>query len=232
MQSHSGPFVLERDDLVNHDAERGRRVRQAVSAVAAGRPIVVVGGNDPHADAHLMFAAEHATPTLLAFMIRHTSGFICVGLTADDCDRLRLPPMYPTYGDSALASYTVTVDAAHGISTGISAADRTRSIRLLASATTTPDDLSRPGHVVPCRAVHRAFSRDAGAADTAVDLARLAGLRPAGVYAAIVSERYPGELCRRRELAEFADRHDLSLVTIDDLRGAVRDETSPPPAIT
>jgi 3,4-dihydroxy 2-butanone 4-phosphate synthase/GTP cyclohydrolase II len=125
--------------------------------------------------------------------------------------------MYPTYGDTSLAPYTVTVDAAHGISTGISAADRTHTITLLASATTGPDDLNRPGHVVPCRGIPGASSQNANPADTAIDLARQAGLRPAGVFSAIVSEQHVGETCRDRELTEFAGHHGLSLITATDV---------------
>src|SRR2546430_8002056 len=127
-------------------------IEEAVAAIAAGQPVVVVDDADRENEGDLIFAAEMATPELLAFMVRHTSGFICVPLTEAECDRLELPPMYHTNQDRRGTAYTVTVDAREGATTGISAADRARTIRLLGDPTTSPADLARPGHVVPMRA--------------------------------------------------------------------------------
>src|SRR5437899_4306778 len=107
-------------------------IERAVASIANGRPVVLVDDEDREIEGDLIFAAEKATPELLAFMVRYTSGYVCVALTEQDCDRLDLPPMYHTNQDARGTAYTVTVDAAHGISTGISAADRSHTLRLLA----------------------------------------------------------------------------------------------------
>src|SRR5690625_3426847 len=124
----------------------------ALAEIAAGRMVVVLDDEDRENEGDLIFAAEKATPELVAFMVRYTSGYLCVGLTGGDCDRLDLPPMYHTTQDGMGTAYTVTVDAAAGITTGISGADRATTLRVLSGAETTPQDLKRPGHVVPLRA--------------------------------------------------------------------------------
>src|SRR5690606_1847540 len=192
-------------------------VEQAVRDIAAGRPVIVVDDEDRENEGDLVFAAEHATPELMAFMVRYTSGYICAPLTEADCDRLELPPMYHTNQDRRGTAYTVTVDAATGVSTGISAADRARTLRLLADPDTKPSDLHRPGHVVPLRAKDGGGLRRPGDTAAAVDLARLAGLRPAGVLCEIVSQKDDSDMARREELETFAAEHELALVTIADL---------------
>jgi 3,4-dihydroxy 2-butanone 4-phosphate synthase/GTP cyclohydrolase II len=190
-------------------------VEQAVKAIAAGRPVVVVDDEDRENEGDLIFAAEKATPELLAFMVRHTSGFICAPLTEDDADRLDLPPMYHTNQDRRGTAYTVTVDARAGISTGISAADRAHTIRLLADPATSPADLARPGHVVPLRARRGGVLRRPGHTEATVDLAGLAGLRPAGVLCELVND--DGTMMRLPDLATFAAAHGLTLISIADL---------------
>src|SRR5690606_34723293 len=156
-----------------------------------------------------------ATPELVAFMVRHSSGFICVPMTEEDADRLELPPMYYTNQDRRGTAYTVTVDAREGISTGISAADRAHTIRLLADPATLPVDLSRPGHVVPLRAKPGGVLRRAGHTEAAVDLARLAGLHPTAVLCELVND--DGTMKRLPDLRAFAEEHGLALITIADL---------------
>src|ERR671917_2521799 len=124
-------------------------IDRAIADVAAGRPVIVVDGEERENEGDLIFAAERATPELLAFMVRYTSGYICAPLTEDEADRLELPPMYHTNQDRRGTAYTVTVDAREGVSTRISAADRSHTIRLLASPSTSSADLARPGHIVP-----------------------------------------------------------------------------------
>jgi 3,4-dihydroxy 2-butanone 4-phosphate synthase / GTP cyclohydrolase II len=192
-------------------------IEQAIKDVAEGRPVVVVDDEDRENEGDLIFAAEHATPELLAFMVRYTSGYICVPLTEADCDRLDLPPMYHTNQDRRGTAYTVTVDARDGVGTGISAADRARTIRLLADPDASAADFTRPGHVVPLRAKHGGVLRRPGHTEAAVDLARLAGLQPAGVLCEIVSQKNDGDMARRDELEVFAAEHDLALITIADL---------------
>ena len=148
-------------------------------------------------------------------MVRYTSGYICASLTEDDCDRLDLPPMHHTNQDRRGTAYMVTVDARKGVSTGISAADRARVIRLLADPSTTPDDLARPGHVVPLRAREGGVLRRTGHTEAATDLTRLAGLRPAGVLCELVND--DGTMMRVPDLERFCAEHSLVLVTIADL---------------
>jgi 3,4-dihydroxy 2-butanone 4-phosphate synthase / GTP cyclohydrolase II len=190
-------------------------IERAVKDIAAGRPVIVVDDEDRENEGDLIFAAEHATPELLAFMVRYTSGYICVPLTEAEADRLELPPMYHTNQDRRGTAYAVTVDARAGVTTGISAADRAHTIRLLASADTKPTDLARPGHVVPLRAKAGGVLRRPGHTEAAIDLASMAGLRPVGVLCEIVND--DGTMKRRPDLDEFAAEHDLALVTIADL---------------
>ncbi|GII24385.1 bifunctional 3,4-dihydroxy-2-butanone-4-phosphate synthase/GTP cyclohydrolase II [Planosporangium mesophilum] len=190
-------------------------IERAVADIAAGRAVVVVDDENRENEGDLIFAAELATPELLAFTVRYTSGFICAPLTEADADRLELPPMYHTNQDRRGTAYTVTVDAREGVSTGISAADRAHTIRLLADAGTTPADLARPGHVVPLRARKGGVLRRPGHTEAAVDLAELAGLRPAGVLCELVND--DGTMMRLPELEKFAAEHGLTLISIADL---------------
>ncbi|RKR91707.1 3,4-dihydroxy 2-butanone 4-phosphate synthase/GTP cyclohydrolase II [Micromonospora pisi] len=190
-------------------------VEVAIAEIAAGRPVVVVDDADRENEGDLIFAAELATPELLAFMVRYTSGYICAPITEEEADRLELPPMYHTNQDRRGTAYTVTVDAREGVSTGISAADRAHTIRLLANPSTSPTDLARPGHVVPLRARAGGVLRRAGHTEAAIDLARLAGLNPAGVLCELVND--DGTMMRLPDLEKFSAEHGLTLVSIADL---------------
>ncbi len=190
-------------------------VERAVADIAAGRPVVVVDDEDRENEGDLVVAASKATPELLAFMVRHTSGVVCVPMEGPELDRLKLPPMTYVNEDRKHTAYSVSVDARDGISTGISAADRARTIRVLVDSATEPYELTRPGHIFPLRAVEGGVLRRAGHTEASVDLARLAGLNPAGVIAEIVSE--DGSMARLPELRRFADEHGLALVSIADL---------------
>ncbi|WP_026423942.1 bifunctional 3,4-dihydroxy-2-butanone-4-phosphate synthase/GTP cyclohydrolase II [Actinokineospora inagensis] len=192
-------------------------IERAIADIAEGKAVVVVDDEDRENEGDLIFAAEKCTPELLAFMVRYTSGYICVPLTAADCERLDLPPMFHTNQDARGTAYTVTVDAAEGVSTGISAADRAHTIRLLADENATAKDFNRPGHVVPLRAKEGGVLRRPGHTEAAIDLARMAGLRPAGVLCEIVSQKDDGEMARYDELVVFAAEHDLTIITIADL---------------
>ncbi len=189
-------------------------VEQAVAEIAAGRAVVVVDDHDRENEGDLIFAAELATPELLAFTIRYTSGVVCVPMTGEDCDRLELPPMYHTNQDRKQTAYTVSVDALDS-TTGISAAERAATIRSLASPKTEAADLTRPGHVFPLRAVEGGVLRRPGHTEAAVDLARLAGLHPAGVVCEIVND--DGSMARLPELSAFCAEHGLVLISIADL---------------
>ena len=192
-------------------------VERAIADIAEGKAVVVVDDEDRENEGDLIFAAEKATPELVAFMVRYTSGYLCVPMTGDDCDRLGLPPMYAVNQDKHGTAYTVTVDAREGVGTGISAADRATTIRKLADGASNAHDFTRPGHVVPLRAKPGGVLRRPGHTEAAVDLASAAGLAPAGVICEIVSQKDPGHMARTDELRVFADEHDLALISIADL---------------
>lgn len=190
-------------------------IEQAILDIKAGKAIVVVDDEDRENEGDLVFAAELATPELLAFTIRYSSGVVCVPITEAEADRLDLPPMYHTNQDRKQTAYTVSVDAREGLTTGISAAERAHTIRLLGTPDTAADDLSRPGHVFPLRAREGGVLRRPGHTEAAVDLARMAGLHPAGVVCEIVND--DGSMARLPELEIFAAEHELTLITIADL---------------
>jgi len=192
-------------------------VERALAEIAAGKAVVVVDDEDRENEGDLIFAAEKATPELVSFMVRYTSGYICVALTEEDCDRLDLPPMYHSNGDAFRTAFTVTVDAKAGVTTGISASDRAHTIRLLAAPEALAADFVRPGHVLPLRAKAGGVLRRPGHTEASVDLARMAGLQPAGALCEIVSQKDDGDMARAEELEVFAGDHDLALVTIADL---------------
>src|SRR3954449_10673282 len=192
-------------------------IERAIADIKSGKPVVVVDDEDRENEGDLIFAAELATPELIAFMVRYTSGYVCVPITEADASRLDLPPMYHTNQDRRGTAYAVTVDAREGVSTGISASDRAHTIQMLADPSTTSADLARPGHIVPLRAKDGGVLRRPGHTEAAVDLAKLAGLAPVGVLCELVSEKDPAGMARVDELRVFADEHDLALISIADL---------------
>ena len=198
-------------------AERFALIEKAVADLAEGKAVVVMDDEDRENEGDLIFAAARATPELVSFTVRYTSGYICVALTEPDCQRLDLPPMYHTNADTFRTAYTVTVDAKNGVTTGISAADRAHTIRTLADPGAVAGDLVRPGHVLPLQAREGGVLRRPGHTEAAVDLARMAGLPAVGALCEIVSEKYDGEMARGEELGVFAADHDLTVITIADL---------------
>lgn len=192
-------------------------VERAIADIAAGKAVVVVDDEDRENEGDLIFAAELSTPELVAFMVRYSSGYVCVGMSNEDCDRLGLPPMVARNEDVRNTAYTVTVDAAEGVTTGISATDRAHTLRTLSAAESVSTDLNRPGHVVPLRARDGGVLVRAGHTEASVDLAKAAGLRPAGALCEVVSEENPTEMARLPELRRFADKHDLALISIEQL---------------
>src|SRR5580658_2159446 len=192
-------------------------VERAIADIAAGKAVVVVDDEDRENEGDLIFAAEKATPEMVAFMVRYTSGYLCVPLDGAICDRLGLLPMYAVNQDKHGTAYTVTVDAKNGVGTGISASDRATTMRLLADPGSVADDFTRPGHVVPLRAKEGGVLRRPGHTEAAVDLARMAGLQPAGAICEIVSQKDEGAMAQTEELRVFADEHNLALIAIADL---------------
>lgn len=191
-------------------------VEDAIAAIAAGGAVVVVDDEGRENEGDLIFAAEDATPELVAFMVRYTSGYICVSMDDSRATELALPPMVAQNQDLHGTAYAVTVDAATG-TTGISARSRAVTIAKLADDASTPEDFTRPGHVVPLRARPGGVLARDGHTEAAVDLSRLAGKRPVGALCEIVSEDDPTDMARFDELRRFADAHSLPMISIEQL---------------
>lgn len=187
----------------------------AVAEIAAGRAVVVVDDTDPENPGELIFAADAATTGLVGFTVRYTSGVLCVALPGDACDRLGLPPMARLVDDQPSSAFTVSVDAADHLGSGVSAAERAHTLQVLADPTSTPAALRRPGHVFPLRARDGGVLVRPGHTEAAVDLAVLAGRPAAGVLAQVVTD--DGAIARLADLRRFTRRHRLPLVTIADL---------------
>ncbi len=191
-------------------------IEDAIAAIGRGEIVVVVDDEDRENEGDLIMAAEFATPENIAFFLHHTSGYICTAITSERARDLQLDAMVADNTESMRTAFLVTVDAQHGTSTGISAADRAATIRALVDVSTAPDDLARPGHVLPLEAREGGVLKRAGHTEAAVDLPRLAGLEPAGVLCEIVTEDKT-DMARVPELAAMAERHGLVMITIADL---------------
>ncbi len=203
-------------------------VPDAIAAIAAGRPVVVVDDEDRENEGDLILAAGAATPEQLAFVVRHSSGLLCAPMSAARADQLGLPLMVADNADPLRTAYTVSVDAREGVTTGISAADRARTLRVLADPATGPEDLIRPGHVLPLRARDGGVLERRGHTEAAVDLTRLAGLPAVGMIVELVQD--DGSMMRGPDLRTFADRHGLVMISIADLvrfRSAALEVTAP-----
>ena len=192
-------------------------VADAVREIAAGRLVIVADDEDRENEGDLVCAAERITPDLVNFMTKRGRGLICVAMTAERADALELPLMTDRNTDPRSTAFTVSVDAHRrfGVTTGISAQDRAGTVRVLADPASTPDDLVRPGHIFPLRARRGGVLRRVGQTEAAVDLARLAGLQPAGVICEILNE--DGTMARRAELEVMARRHDLRFISVEQL---------------
>jgi 3,4-dihydroxy 2-butanone 4-phosphate synthase/GTP cyclohydrolase II len=191
-------------------------IPEAVAAVARGEIVVVVDDEDRENEGDLIMAAEAVTAEKIAFFVRHTSGVICAPLTGERLDELDIPLMVREGNTEAQrTAFTYTVDYRHGTSTGISAADRAATIRALIDPATRPADLARPGHIFPLRYAEGGVLKRAGHTEAAVDLARMAGLYPAGVLCEIVND--DGTMARVPDLVEFCEEHDLLLISIAEL---------------
>jgi 3,4-dihydroxy 2-butanone 4-phosphate synthase/3,4-dihydroxy 2-butanone 4-phosphate synthase/GTP cyclohydrolase II len=191
------------------------RIEDAIRAMAAGRPVLVVDNEDRENEGDIIFAAQHATPALMGWTIRYSSGVICVPLDGGRADALALPQMVERNEDAKGTAYTVSCDAAVGVSTGISATDRALTARILADPGSEPAALTRPGHVFPLRAVKGGVRERPGHTEAAVELCRLAGLEPVGVIAEVVYDN--GEMMRLDGLRGFALEHGCPLISIADL---------------
>jgi 3,4-dihydroxy 2-butanone 4-phosphate synthase/GTP cyclohydrolase II len=200
-----------------HEVDAGvfATIPEAIDDIAQGRIVIVVDDADRENEGDLIVAAEKVTPETIAFMVRYTSGVICMPVLGERLDELRIPLMVAANTDHQGTAFTVSVDARRGVTTGISAADRAMTIRTVIDPATQPEDVLRPGHIFPLRYREGGVLRRAGHTEAAVDLARLAGLYPAGVLCETVND--DGTMARLPDLARFAKEHDLRLISIADL---------------
>lgn len=187
-------------------------IPEAVAAIRQGRPVLVADDEHRENEGDVVLAAELATPEWIAWTVAHSSGFICAPVSAAIADALDLPPMVARNEDVRQTAYTVTVDAAAGVTTGISAHDRARTLRVLADPRSQRDDLHRPGHVVPLRARPGGVRERAGHTEAAIELVTLAGLRPAAAICEIVGD--DGEMMRLPGLIELGRREHVPVITI------------------
>jgi 3,4-dihydroxy 2-butanone 4-phosphate synthase/GTP cyclohydrolase II len=187
-------------------------IPEAVEDIRAGRVVIVVDDADRENEGDLIMAAEKVTPEAIAFIVRHSSGVICLPVVGDRLDELEIPLMVADNTDQRHTAFTVSVDARRGVSTGISAADRATTIRAIVEPGTAPEDLSRPGHIFPLRYREGGVLKRAGHTEASVDLARLAGLFPAGVLCETVNE--DGTMARLPDLIRFGAEHGLKIISI------------------
>ncbi len=190
-------------------------IEKAIAEFAKGQMLIVVDDEDRENEGDLILSCEHATTEAVAFMVKHTSGMLCVALPSERLDALELPLMVERNSDSMKTAYTVTVDYRHSTTTGISAADRSATIRALGDPHVCASDFNRPGHVFPLRAAVGGVLERRGHTEATVDLTRLAGLRAGGVLAEIIKD--DGSMARRKDLEVFARTHGLPMITIADL---------------
>jgi 3,4-dihydroxy 2-butanone 4-phosphate synthase/GTP cyclohydrolase II len=191
------------------------KIEEALKDIRAGKMVILVDDEDRENEGDLVLAAEKTTPEAINFMARYARGLICLTLTEERADYLNLPPMVPENTSRFQTAFTVSIEARRGISTGISAADRAKTILTAIDDAAGPHDLVRPGHIFPLRARKGGVLVRSGQTEGSVDLARLAGLKPSGVICEIMNE--DGTMARLPQLKDFAAKHELKIITIADL---------------
>lgn len=192
-----------------------QRVENALAALRAGQGVLVVDDEDRENEGDLIYSAEHLTTAQMALMIRECSGIVCLCLTDDRIRQLNLAPMVAKNSSRNATAFTVSIEAKHGVTTGVSAADRVTTIKAATAPTASPDDLCHPGHVFPLRAQPGGVLTRRGHTEGTVDLMRLAGLQPAGVLCELTNEN--GTMARLPEIVAFARRHEMVVLTIEDI---------------
>lgn len=199
------------------DAENGSfiTVEEAIARIRRGEQVIVVDDQDRENEGDLIIASDCVTPELINFMARNGRGLICVSLTAERCDELELPLMVEKNTSAHGTAFCVSVEAMKGTTTGISAHDRSATVKVLVDPATRPEDLQRPGHMFPLRALTGGVLKRAGHTEASVDLARLAGLTPSGVLCEVMDE--DGQMARLPRLQEFAAEHKMGIITVADL---------------
>jgi len=190
-------------------------IEEAAADIAAGKMIIIVDDEDRENEGDLVCAADKITPEIINFMATHGRGLICLPLTEERCDELKLPPQVSENTSSFGTAFTVSIEAREGVTTGISAADRARTIQAAVAHDTKAEDLARPGHIFPLRAKSGGVLIRPGQTEASVDIARIAGCYPAGVICEIMNE--DGTMARMPELERFAKKHDLKIISVAEL---------------
>jgi 3,4-dihydroxy 2-butanone 4-phosphate synthase/GTP cyclohydrolase II len=190
-------------------------IEEAVEEISDGRMIIIVDDEDRENEGDLVCAAEKVTPEIINFMAIHGRGLICLPLTEDRCDELQLPPQTQDNTSSMGTAFTISIEAREGVTTGISAADRAKTILTAVDPRTKPSDLARPGHIFPLRAKRGGVLVRVGQTEASVDMARIAGLAPAAVICEIMND--DGTMARLPELEVFAEKHGLKIISVADL---------------
>lgn len=206
-------MLVSTHTLFSHDLEG--RIAAALDAMRAGIPVILLDDFDRENEADLIVAAEHITSDTMALMIRECSGIVCLCLPDDKVRALELPPMAPDNGSRFGTPFTVSIEARHGVTTGVSAADRVTTIQAAIAHDARPDDVVRPGHVFPLRATPGGVLARAGHTEGSVDLARLAGLQPAAVLCELMNA--DGTMMRGEQIEQFAQERDFPILTIAEL---------------
>ncbi|RCW24121.1 3,4-dihydroxy-2-butanone 4-phosphate synthase [Ciceribacter lividus] len=191
------------------------KIEDALDSFARGGMVVVVDDEDRENEGDIIVASDHVTPEVIAFMMKHARGLICVAMEGERLDALRIPLMVPYNTEYLKTAFTVSVDYVHGTTTGISAADRAATVRALMDETSAPEDFARPGHIFPLRAHPKGVLGRPGHTEAAVDLARLVGKNPSGVICEVAND--DGTMARLPELKAFCKLHDLPIITIEEL---------------
>lgn len=190
-------------------------IEEAITALTNGQFVIVVDDESRENEGDLILAAEKANPQALAFMIRYTTGIICLAIKGERLDELRLPQMVPNNTDRKQTAFTVSVDSRHGTTTGVSASDRAKTILTMLDPHTQPEDLCRPGHIFPLRYKEGGVLKRAGHTEAAVDLAQMANLYPSGIIGELIND--DGSMMRLPELKEFAKLHRIPIITVADI---------------
>ena len=191
------------------------RAEAAIAAIKAGQGVLIVDDEDRENEGDLIYAAETITPQQMALLIRECSGIVCLCLTDEKADALQLEPMVKNNTNKNGTAFTVTIEAARGVTTGVSASDRVTTIRAAVAPDAKPEDLNRPGHIFPLRARPGGVLERRGHTEVTCDLARLAGLTPAGVLCELTNE--DGTMARLPQIADFARKHGMPLATVEDI---------------
>src|SRR5437016_12691948 len=196
-------------------AQQFNSIESVIADIQRGRMVIVVDDADRENEGDLIMAAQFVSPVAVNFMTKHGRGLVCVPTTSERLQQLGIERMVRQNRETFKTDFQISVDAAHGITTGISAADRAETIRIMAEPTAVPEDLVQPGHVFPLRARPGGVLQRAGHTEAAVDLVRLAGARPIGVICEIMSD--DGSMARLPELVDFAKKHGLKICAIEEL---------------